>query len=159
MTTAAPTELAKQKLALMRYHFDVINAWDFAAAREMFHPDITIELSWTIEPFPKIISGIENVMAFMESVPQFAEAENLHDISIHAFADDPNELYAEFKSDMKLVSGREYKNDYLARATVKDGKLIRFIEWPDPIRLLVAMGGSINLPADFGAHIVHSAND
>jgi len=89
-----------------------------------------------------------DILAFTASVPDFALSENLHDFEVHAFADDPNELYMEFKSDMTLKSGREYKNDYLARMTVKDGKVFRFVEYPEPIRLLYSLGGSINPPTD-----------
>ena len=118
--------------------------------REIFHPEISLELPFVMEPFPKETKGFDAVMAFMESVPDFAEAENLHDFSIHAFADDPNELVAEYRSDMKLTNGREYRNTYVVRATVKDGKLIRFREHFDSIPLLVAIGGSVTLPEAAG---------
>ena len=63
----------------------------------------------------------------------------MQDFSIHAFADDPNELVAEYRSDMKLKSGREYSNTYVVRATVKDGKLIRFREHFDALMKAVAV--------------------
>jgi ketosteroid isomerase-like protein len=143
--TTTASDLVQQNVALLQRHLDAINAWDFAAMREIFHPEISLELPFVMEPFPKETKGFDAVMAFMESVPDFAEAENLHDISIHAFADDPNELVAEYRSDMKLANGREYRNTYVVRATVKDGKLIRFREHFDSIPLLVAIGGSVTL--------------
>ncbi len=141
-------DLAQQNITLLRRHLDAINAWDFDTMREILHPDISLELPFVVEPFPKVTKGIDAVMAFMEGVPEFADAENLHDFSIHAFADNPNELVAEYRSDMTLKSGREYRNTYVVRATVKDGKLIRFREHFDAIPLLIAIGGSITIPAD-----------
>ena len=146
--TATAAELAQQNIAVLQRHLDAINAWDFATMRELLHPDVSLELPFVVEPFPKVTKGFDAVMAFMESVPEFAEAENLHDFSIHAFADDPNELVAEYRSDMKLTNGREYRNTYVVRATVKDGKLIRFREYFDSIRLLIAIGGSVALPEE-----------
>jgi ketosteroid isomerase-like protein len=145
-TTTTDTDLVRSNIALLRRHLDAINSWDFATMRDILHPDISLELPFVIEPFPKVTQGIDEVMAFMESVPEFAEAENLHDFEIHAFADDPNELVAEYRSDMTLKSGREYRNSYVVRATVKDGKLIRFREHFDSIPLLIAIGGSVTLP-------------
>ena len=139
-------DLATQNIALLQRFFDAINAWDFAAMREIFHPDISFELPWVIEPFPKKKSGFDETIAFMESVPEFAEAENLYGFTINVFADDPNELVAEYDSDMKLKSGRDYTNEYIVRATVKDGKLIMFREYMDSTKLLAAMGGGIRLP-------------
>jgi ketosteroid isomerase-like protein len=148
MDSKETKELAEQNIALVHKFIDATNAWDFSALRELFDPEVTIELPWTVDPFPKAVRGIENVMKFMESVPDFALAENLYDFDIHVFADDPNELFMEFKSDMTLKSGREYKNDYLGRVTVKDGKILVFREWPDPLRLLASLGGTINPPTD-----------
>jgi ketosteroid isomerase-like protein len=142
----AAQNLAAQNKALLRRHFDAINRWDFADMREYFHPDITLELPFVVDPFPKSVSGFDEVMAFMESVPDFAEAENLHDFTINSFAEDPNELLAEYRSDMKLKSGNEYKNSYVVRATIKDGKLFLFREYFDGIRLLEALDGRVVMP-------------
>jgi ketosteroid isomerase-like protein len=142
------SDLAQQNVALLRRHLDAINSWDFETMRQILHPDISLELPFVVEPFPKVTKGLDAVMAFMETVPEFAEAENLQDFSIHAFADDPNELVAEYRSDMTLKGGREYRNTYVVRATVKDGKLIRFREHFDAIPLLIAIGGSITMPPD-----------
>lgn len=152
-----PHQIAKRNIAVFQRWFDAANAQDYDALIEVYHPDIVKELPWTIDPFPKAVHGHENVMAFSRSVREFLRTPNFYDIEIRAFLDDPYELYAEYKSDMDLVSGREYKNDYIARVRVQDGRLISYKEWPDPIRLLKSMGGSINLPEDFQARIVHGA--
>jgi len=140
--------IIRDNKALLEKWIEATNNWDIGLMGEILHPDATIELPWTIEPFPTKVSGYDNILRFTASVPDFALSENLHDFEVHAFADDPNELYMEFKSDMTLKSGREYKNDYLARMTIKDGKVFRFVEYPEPIRLLRALGGSVNPPTD-----------
>ena len=158
VTTNDDQRLRQQNIALFQRWFVAANSFDFAALADIYHPGITTHLPWAIDPFPKVVHGLKNVMAFSRSVPQFAISLNHHGEEIHTFADDPNELYATYRSDMKLVSGREYKNEYHARATVKDGKIIRKVEWPNPIALLVAMSGSVNLPTDFAARIVTSTD-
>jgi ketosteroid isomerase-like protein len=140
------SELARQNVELLQRHLDAINAWDFDAMREILHPDVVLELPFVVDPVPRSVHGFDNVMAFMESVPDFAEAENLHDFTINALASDPNELVAEYVSDMTLKNGREYKNSYVVRATAKDGKLVLFREYFDGIKLLEALGGHTVMP-------------
>lgn len=82
MDSKETKELAEQNIALVHKFIDATNAWDFSALRELFDPEVTIELPWTVDPFPKAVRGIENVMKFMESVPDFAIAENLYDFDI-----------------------------------------------------------------------------
>ena len=141
------TDRSESNVELLQSYLNAINSWDFAAMRTFLHPEISYEIPWVPEPFPKVTQGLDKVMAFLETVPAFAEAENLHDFQIHAFAGNPDELVAEYVSDMQLTSGREYKNSYVVRASVKDGKIIRFAEHMDTTKLIVAMGGSIIPPA------------
>jgi ketosteroid isomerase-like protein len=138
--------VAQANVALLQRLLDAFNTHDFDAMRAALHPDIVFEFPYIIEPFPRTVNGLEAVMTFMVQVSDFFESENLSNISIHAFADDPYELTAEFESDMQLKNQREYRNEYVVRAAVQDNKIIMFREYVDPVRLLVAMGGSINLP-------------
>jgi uncharacterized protein len=131
---------------LLLDYLGAINRWDFDLMRQLFHPDISYEIPFAPAPFPRVTKGFDEVMAFLESVPACADAENLHDITVHAFADDANELVAEYESEMELVSGRPYANRYVVRATIVDGKLARFVEFFDPIPLIEALGGSVSVP-------------
>ena len=125
--------LAEANKALLQRHFDAINSWNFDDMRQYLHADIVLQLPFVVDPFPSEVSGFDAVMKFMESVPEFAEEENLHGFTISTLAEDPNELVAEYVSDMKLKNGNEYKNTYVVRATVRDGKLVLFREYFDGI--------------------------
>ena len=53
-------------------------------------------------------------------------------------------MIAEFNSDMVMKpTGAAYRNEYVARFTVRDGRITRFAEYYDPIRLVIALGGSV----------------
>ena len=152
-------ELIARNIAVLQRWFDSANAGDHESRWEIYHPDIVHELPWTLPPFPKVTKGLDNLMAFTGSVPRFGTRPNFHDIEIHAFADDPYELIATYKSDWELANGKGYKNDYLLRVRIQDDKIITFIEWPDPLRLLVALGGSYTLPGEKLPDIVHSSDE
>jgi uncharacterized protein len=139
-----------QNIALLQRMIDAINQRDFLTMREILHPDISFELPFIFGSYPKKIVGLDAVMTFLEGLADFYEEENLSDVTLHAFADDPSELAGEFVSDMQLKSRVEYRNEYVVRATVRDEKIIVFREYLDPIRLLVALGGSISEPASRG---------
>jgi ketosteroid isomerase-like protein len=138
---------AERNIALLGDYLEAINRWDFAAMEQMLHADIEYELPYAPPPFPRTTRGHAAVMAFLRALPDFAAEANLCDIRIDAMAQDAAELVAEYRSEMKLMSGRTYANRYLLRATVRDGRIARFTEHFDPIALVQALGGSVVLPS------------
>jgi uncharacterized protein len=147
-------ELRKANIALVQRWVDAVNApWDFAAMEEIFAEDVDYGLPWCGDlGFPTHIMGRDETVAFIRQAADFVEPENIHNVRIHTFDDDPNELLAEYSVDTRLIaSGAEYRNDLLIRATVRDGKIARFAEHLDLARLLKSMGGRIELPQPAGA--------
>ena len=47
---------------------------------------------------------------------------------------------------MKLTNGRPYSNTYIVRATIDGGRIIRFVEYFDPVPLIEAIGGTVHVP-------------
>jgi ketosteroid isomerase-like protein len=142
-------DLRKENIALVQRWVDAINApWDFAALEEIFAEDVDYGLPWCGDlGFPTQIIGRDDTIAFIRQAAEFVEPENIHNVRIHTFHEDPNELLAEYSVGTRLLeSGAEYKNDLLIRVTVRDGKIARFAEHLDVARLLKSMGGRIELP-------------
>jgi len=135
-------------MRLARRYLDAINAWDFAAMRVMLAGDVVFEMPFAPSGFERRIDGIDKVMAFLVQVPGVVVdgSENLHDIVIDTLNGDPNEIVAQYKSAMKLIpTGLNYANDYVTRLTIRDGKIARFAEYYDPGRLVLALGGKVEL--------------
>jgi ketosteroid isomerase-like protein len=142
-------DLRTTNIALVQKWVDAINApWDFAALEDIFAEDVDYGLPWAGDlGFPTQIIGRDETIAFIRQAAEFVEPENIHDVRINTFHDDPNELLAEYSVDTRLLgSGAEYKNDLLIRVSVRDGKITRFAEHFDLARLLKSMGGRIELP-------------
>jgi ketosteroid isomerase-like protein len=147
-------ELRKANIALVQRWVDAINApWDFAAMEEIFAEDLDYGMPWCGDlGFPTKIIGRDETIAFIREASEFVEPENIHNVRIHTFDDDPNELLAEYSVDTRLrASGVPYQNDLLIRVTVRDGKIARFAEYLDLARLLKPMGGRIEMPQPAGA--------
>jgi ketosteroid isomerase-like protein len=53
-------------------------------------------------------------------------------MDVHALADDPERVVAEYASDGTMVDGSRYQNRYLALGTVRNGKIQEWTEYLDP---------------------------
>lgn len=95
-------------------------------------PDITCAFP-TAPGGPQEIMGWDTNRAFYSTVirpmtPAFA----LTRIAVHALADDPERVVAEFESEGTLVDGSPYRNRYLTLGTVGDGLIQYWTEFSDP---------------------------
>src|SRR6476646_132572 len=131
LPTMNDTDLRASNLAVVRRYIDAINAWDFDTKRALLAEDAVFEMPYAPEGFERRIVGRDNIIAFVETIPAIIDAENLHDVQLETYNSDPGEIVA------------EYRNDYVSRFTVRDGQITRFAEYYDPIRLVVALGGSV----------------
>jgi uncharacterized protein len=137
-------DLREGNMDLVRRYIDAINAWDFDAKRQMLDPDMVFEMPYAPPGFENRIEGAENYLAFAKAAMDVVGDENLHDLQLETFASDPGEVIVFYKSDMAFkTTGAEYRNDYVGRFTVRNGKITRFAEYYDPIRLVVALGGTV----------------
>jgi ketosteroid isomerase-like protein len=137
-------QLREGNVDLVRRYIDAINGWDFDAKRQMLDPDMVFEMPYAPPGFDNRIEGAENYLAFAKAAMDVVGDENLHDLQLETFASDPGEVIVFYKSDMVFkTTGAEYRNDYIGRFTVRDGRITRFAEYYDPIRLVVALGGTV----------------
>jgi uncharacterized protein len=141
-------ELREQNIGIVGRFIEAINRSDLDTQRELFADDAVFEMPYAPDGFERRFAGRDEIMSFLETVLDLTDAENLHDVRLETYHSDSGEVIAEFKSDMVMKpTGADYRNEYIARFTVRDGKITRFAEYFDPIRLVVALGGSVKPPA------------
>jgi ketosteroid isomerase-like protein len=138
------SELRQANLAVVRRYIDAINAWDFETKRALLAEDAVFEMPFAPEGFERRFVGRDDIIAFVQTIPAIIDAENLHDVRLETYNSDPGEIIAEYRSDMVIKPhGAEYRNEYVSRFTVRDGRISRFAEYYDPIRLVIALGGTV----------------
>jgi ketosteroid isomerase-like protein len=138
-------QLRRQTEDIVRRYIEAINARDFNARRTLLDPDVVFEAPFAPPGFANRIEGADNYLAFAEQAMDVVGSENLHDLRVETFRSDAGEAIGFFKSDMTIqATGASYKNDYVGRFTVRSGKITRFAQYYNPIRLIVALGGSVN---------------
>jgi len=137
-------QLRERNMAVVSRYIDAINRWDFQTQRELLADDAVFEMPYAPEGFQRRFEGRDEIIAFVETIPAIIDAENLHDVRLETCHSDPGEVVAEYRSDMVIKpTGAEYRNEYVSRFSVRDGRVTRFAEYYDPIRLVVALGGSV----------------
>ena len=136
---------------LIRRFIGAINDdWDIAAMADLVSDDFLFTIPFAPDWFPVRYEGKAAALAFLDSVRHIMEPENLHDLSIDTLAGDPAEVIAEYQSDTRMKgTGLPYRNLYVGRFTVRDGRISRFAEHLDPIRYVVAIGGRVDPPFGF----------
>lgn len=138
-------DLRATNIRLVRRYLDALNAWDLETMRDLSTEDVVFEVPFRPDGFERRTEGRDKYIELLRqaSTVMIDGSENLHDIEIDTLGSNPNEVFAEYKSAMKLRSGADYRNEYVARFTVRDGRIARFVEYVDPIVLFKAMGGRI----------------
>jgi uncharacterized protein len=137
-------ELRRSNMKVVRDYVDAMNAWDFDALRALTDENIVCELPYAPDGFPERLDGRDNLLEFQRAVPDFLEAPNLSELQLETYHTDPGKIVAEYRSDTVLgPMNTPYRNRYVSRFTVRNGKITYFAEFFDPIRLVEAMGGSV----------------
>lgn len=140
------TDARSRNIVLVRRFLDAVNTWDFDGMAELIEDDFVFEMPFAPPGFDRRIEGKGPFLAFVREVPSLIDEERLHDVTVETYASDPNELVAEYKSDMNvLTTGANYKSTYVSRFTVRNGRLARFAECFDAIALVLAMGGAVEI--------------
>jgi ketosteroid isomerase-like protein len=84
---------------------------------------------------PQEIRGQDTNRSFYSAIRPMWSTFSLTHLAVHALADDPERVVAEFASEGSLVDGSPYQNRYLALGTVRDGLIQHWTEFSDPAPL------------------------
>jgi uncharacterized protein len=127
-------------------YFEIMNELDIDALGDLFAEDIVFRLPFAPAPVPRRTEGKDAVLEVYAGFPSLVSPLGFHDIRIDALAQDGGFL-AEYRSDCTMLpTGAPYRNAYVGRFTVRDGKIAEFAEFFDPVVFLEALGSTIAAP-------------
>jgi ketosteroid isomerase-like protein len=140
-----PTQLFTDHLTLIGKD---IQAWV-----NLFTEDAVIEFPYAATlGSPERLEGKSAIYNYMKDVP--AQMQDLIFTNVLTYqTSNPNVLFAEVHGEATIVAtGLHYQQDYVMRLETKDGKIIHYREYWNPIPAIEAWGSTQNLRESFNAN-------
>ena len=126
-------------------YLDAVGRLDLPAIEATFAEDVELVLPYAPPGFLKVSRGRAAAMqVYSEGL---MDPMDFSGYRIDALEGRPGEWVAEYTSDTRvLTTGRPYRNAYISRFSVRDGRITRLVEFFDPIVLVTALGGEVRTP-------------
>jgi uncharacterized protein len=141
-------EVRLANVALVRRFIEAINdSWNIEVMRELMSDDFLFTIPFAPDWFQVRHEGKENALRFLNSVRDLMDPENLHDLRIDTCAGDASDVIAEYKSATRMkATNLPYRNEYIGRFRICEGKIAAFAEYLDPTRFVIAVGRAVVPP-------------
>ena len=142
-------QVRQANVALVGRFIDAINdSWNIEVMRDLVADDFLFIIPFAPDWFQVRHEGKENALRFLDSVRDLMDPENLHDVRIDTCAADCSDVIAEYKSATRMrATNLAYRNEYIGRFRIRDGKITAFAEYLDPTRFVIAVGRAVVPPA------------
>jgi ketosteroid isomerase-like protein len=112
-----------------------INLWDEDGRQ--FNP-------YAPRGFPRILSGKNAIFHHWSGVPNAYGKMAFIEREIYPTLD-PDVIFIEFRGRVEVLkTNRNYNNTYCCRFTFSKGKLVKYVEYFDPIILLESLGDTLS---------------
>jgi uncharacterized protein len=135
---SATDDVRAASVAVLRRYLDAWSVLDLDAVAATLADDVDWQLGYTPPGVPAAIAGRDAVMAFLAAAPTVVTPLRFHVTEISTLAD-PAELVAQYRGDARAIpTDRVYRNEYITRARVEDGRIVRIREFSNPLVFLDA---------------------
>jgi len=116
----------------------------------LWHEDGVFDQPFPPEPgYPARLEGVEAIHNHVRSIDQVFGELTFHDLVVHA-TDDPQLFVATLRSEGSVVAtGHRYENEYVTLLRLRDGKVVQYREFFNPLKVLEAFGGMETLGSSF----------
>jgi hypothetical protein len=116
--------------------------------REDFAEDAVLALPYAHAGTPREVVGRDAIIDYIGLLGDHFSQGIFFGHTFDTMADNPNEVIARYSASTELLStGRRYENTYVTLIEVREGKVVRYTEYFDPINWIMAQGGSVEAPA------------
>jgi ketosteroid isomerase-like protein len=130
--------IAEQNKQTVEKFFWSVEQQKFEIIKEIFATEAQGFQPFAPEGFPNNLVGSEGFYKeFSGLTARFSRMRFPRQIYT---TEDPNYIFMQFNGEMDLIQGGKYENKYLATFRFKDGKIIEYTEYFNPIVLAKAFG-------------------
>ncbi|MCA2214192.1 nuclear transport factor 2 family protein [Jidongwangia harbinensis] len=122
---------------------ELLLAKDMAAFIALFAPDAVMEFPFAPPGQPTRLEGRAAVHDYLIHYPDLLDVREIGDVVLHETTD-PEVIVTEFTaSGVVVAGGRPYRLRYIAVLTVRDGQLVHYRDYWNPLAAQELLGGGL----------------
>lgn len=127
---------------LLRRSLDTFLAKDMKGWTDLCADDVVAEFPFAPDGTPARLEGRAALYDYLKGYPDVIDVREIPAVHVHS-TDDPNVAIAEWSaSGTVLTNGNPYEMSYATFATFRDGLIINYREYWNPLAFLTAMSGA-----------------
>ena len=127
---------------LLRHSLDTFLAKDMKGWSLLCADDVIAEFPFAPEGSPRRLEGRAALYEYLRNYPSVINLRSIPHLRTYSTGD-PNVAIAEWSSSGEvLTNGNAYEMSYATFVTVKDGPIVNYREYWDPLAFMQAMGGA-----------------
>ncbi|MCZ8522496.1 MULTISPECIES: nuclear transport factor 2 family protein [Paenibacillus] len=137
--TVRGTEGSMQEI--VRVFMESLLEWDIGRWVDLFHEDAVFEFPYAPAAMTRLLNGRAAIQDYIREFPNLLV---IHDFSEPVFhpSSDPEQGVVEFGCRGESVqSGKPYHQSYISVIRLKEGRIIHYKDYWNPLVVLEAMGG------------------
>ena len=124
---------------------------------DLFAEDAVFESLYAPTPRPLRLEGKKAVCNVFKNARSQMQDLRFSNIQVYPTTN-PNILWAEYHGEaVAVVTGRPYQQDYVVKLETREGQIIHYREYTNPISTIEAWGGTQNLQQAFNLHNAEDA--
>lgn len=125
---------------VVRQAVDLLLKQDLEGWAGLFHPDGVVEFPFAPPGMPTRLDGRAAVTEYVSLLPDRIRYDAVPELEIHR-TDDPETIVVEMRATGEvLATGGPYDMRYVAFVTARDGLVVRYREYWNPLTLLETTG-------------------
>jgi hypothetical protein len=128
---------------LLRHSLDTFLAKDIKGWAELCDVNVVVEFPFAPDEASRRMVGRTAIYEYLKEYPSVIDLRKTDTMSIYA-TDDPNRAIAEWSVSGQVISnGNPYEMSYATFVTFKNGLIVNYREYWNPIAFLAAMNGTM----------------
>jgi ketosteroid isomerase-like protein len=121
---------------------DALEAMSIERFLNVWHDDGVQIMPYAIDGFPVRLEGKEAIRRQYNTILTKHKSLRIPD-RVFYFTNDPARVWVEFRGEVAVkATGKSYSNTYVCLFTLRDGRIIEYKEYSNPVILLNAVGNS-----------------
>jgi|SRR5579859_1556796 len=127
---------------LLKRTLDTFLAKDMKAWSELCDANVVVEFPFSPDPATAKLVGRTTIYEYLKNYPSMIDVRQIPTLKIHV-TDDPNVAIAEWSASGKVIgNGNPYEMTYATFVTFRDGLIVNYREYWNPMAFLKATGGN-----------------